>query len=97
MPRQAHNGYIEVYINLGLAGLSLLIIYLYSSYKKCISSLKNDYIYGGLRFSLFIIVLLYNVTEASFAGMTIIWFILILISCDIPKISLTQTYVHAKI
>jgi hypothetical protein len=37
-----------------------------------------------------VILLLYNVTEAQFKGLSLIWFIFILLAIEVPKINWTN-------
>ena len=41
-PNEAHNGYLEVYLNLGWAGVLLFALVLLSGYRHIIASLKHD-------------------------------------------------------
>jgi len=41
-PNEAHNGYIEVYLNLGWIGVSLLAVLMVSGYRTTISALRRD-------------------------------------------------------
>jgi O-antigen ligase len=65
-PNQAHNGYIEVYINIGLAGLTLLLLFLLSNLIKVRALLLRDFQLGIMAFAVSLAVLLYNFTEAAF-------------------------------
>ena len=46
-PTQAHNGYIETYLNLGLVGLGLLAGLLLSTFRVSVGSLLNDFASRG--------------------------------------------------
>ena len=83
---QAHNGYLEIYLNLGLIGLFLLISIIVSVYKKIYNTFIIDFDYGRFRLSFLIIFLLYNVTEATFKGLSIMWFIFLLIALDVKRV-----------
>jgi len=64
---EAHNGYLEVYLNLGLIGLFLLVAFLIAAYwnigKKQLASRSN---FTSLCLGLWAVALFYNVAEASF-------------------------------
>ncbi len=77
-PTQAHNGYIETYLNLGLIGLFLLIGVFFSSYWKIRGKLMSNFDYGRLRMTFLLVTLVVNVTEGVFKGTSIIWFIFLL-------------------
>ncbi len=81
-PNQAHNGFLEVYINLGLVGLLLLVWALVSIYRKSNRELSIDANYGRFRVGFFVIMLLYNFTEAAFKGMHLMWFVFLIIALE---------------
>lgn len=67
---EAHNGYLEILMNLGFIGLLLFSIFLLSSIRKAHRELINDYYWGCLSICFFLVAMLYNVTEASFNSFT---------------------------
>jgi exopolysaccharide production protein ExoQ len=83
-PNQAHNGYIEMYINLGLVGVFLLLLVLFSSYRKIGKGLDKSEGFAVLSFSLWITLLLYNITEAAFK-VHLIWLVFLLAAITVPK------------
>lgn len=72
IPTQAHNGYIEMYLNLGWVGLALFSLVIVSAYMRLQSLLrvasKNEewVLWGRLGFAFVIVFLIYNYTEAAF-------------------------------
>ena len=85
-PNQAHNGYIETYINLGAIGLFLLIAVIVSSFRKICMILLTDFDYGRLKMAFLVVVLLYNITEAGFRGIHFMFFVFIFVVADfVPK------------
>jgi O-antigen ligase len=89
MPNQAHNGFIEIYLNLGWAGVLLMVGILYSTYKKCIKEIKINYEFGLLKITVLFIILVFSQFEAAFKGLHIMWFLLLLVSIE-------YTGVHGK-
>lgn len=77
-PRQAHNGYIETYLNGGLIGLGLLVTMMMSIGNVLKKELEGDNSMGILLFSFWVTALFYNCTEARFSGPYLIWIILAL-------------------
>ena len=63
---QAHNGYIEIYLNLGIIGLVLLVASVASGLFKSIRRLKTDYAHAVLCVVYICVILAYNYTEAAF-------------------------------
>jgi len=80
---EAHNGYLEVYVNLGLIGLLLLIAFLISSYRTICKRLDASYGFGSLQLSMWTILLIYNCTEAAFKGQ-LMWVVFLLGAIDVP-------------
>jgi exopolysaccharide production protein ExoQ len=64
-PTQAHNGYLEVYLNLGFVGLFMLGLFLLVGYVR-IWRPTNTVDAISLNVAIWIIALLYNLTEANF-------------------------------
>ncbi len=77
-PNEAHNGYLEVYLELGVLGLLLLAALLLSVYKRTRMLLMTHFEYGRLRMSLFVSFLAFNVTETSIKGLSFMWFVFLL-------------------
>lgn len=63
---EAHNGYLEVYLNLGIIGLLLVAAFLIASYRTIWNKLSPLASLSSLTLALWIIFLFYNVTEAGF-------------------------------
>jgi len=72
---QAHNGYIEVYVNLGYVGLFFLGAVILSGYRKMIVSLKTSPALGRLKVAFFVIALTYNFSEATFKMFSPVWLV----------------------
>ena len=81
-PLQSHNGYLNVYLELGAIGFSLMMTILYVSYKKIKNMLKINFNYGLFQFVILIFTLLYNITEDSFGNISLIWFVYLLVFVD---------------
>ncbi len=82
MPFQAHNGYLEIYINLGLIGLSLLAAFILSVLKKVNRLIHSGDPFGRFQLAFLFVLLIYNITEAAFLGLHPIWFLFILIALE---------------
>jgi exopolysaccharide production protein ExoQ len=70
---QAHNGYLEIYLNLGVVGLLLLAIIIFTGYRRLLNGLRDNFEVGRLRIAFFTICLVYNFTEATFKMMSPVW------------------------
>jgi len=78
MTNEAHNGYIEAYLNLGCLGVSLIALILVQSYFKAIGAFRRDPALGGLLLAYVVTAATYNVTEAGFRMLNVEWFFLLL-------------------
>jgi O-antigen ligase len=84
-PNEAHNGYLEVYLNLGLVGLGILIALLIATYRKGRRALLEDFEHGRMRLGFLAAVILYNWTEASFRALHIVFLGFYIIALDYPN------------
>jgi len=75
---EAHNGYIEVYLNLGWIGLALIGCILVSGYKRAIAAFKRNPSVGALMLAYVIISPVYAITEAGFRSPDPMWIFLLL-------------------
>ncbi len=82
---EAHNGYLELYLNLGWIGVALLAALILTSYPKVIATLRADPEAGSLGLAFFVAEVLYNYTEAGFRMMFPLWFFFLLAVLGIPK------------
>jgi len=83
---QAHNGYLEMYLNLGLVGVGFIIAWALLGLGRVTRLLPIDYSVAVLNFSFLVVVLLYNWTEATFYGVSIMWMLLLLAIMRVPQI-----------
>jgi O-antigen ligase len=61
----AHNGYLEVILGIGFAGLLLTALYLLSSIRRAQRELRTDYLWGSYWIGWLLMVMLNNVTEST--------------------------------
>lgn len=84
-PNQAHNGYIETYLNGGLLGLACLAGLLVASGATIKRDLMRRADYSRVRFACLVVGVFYNWTEAMFSRMSLIWVILLLAAVNLPR------------
>ena len=84
-PTQAHNGYIETYLNLGVVGLALLGSVILSGFRSITRSFADDLEFARLRMGLLFAILAFNLTEAAFKGMHFVWTIFYIVAMDVPR------------
>jgi exopolysaccharide production protein ExoQ len=84
-PNQAHNGYLETYLNLGWVGVFMLAGLCISTFLKAKRDLLSDLQSGRFRLGLLLAILVYNYTEATFKAVHLVWFAFYIIALDYPK------------
>ena len=89
IPNEAHNGYLETYLTLGLIGLFILIALIIATFWKIRAELFRNFEMGRYRLGLLAAIVLYNWTEAAFKTVSAIWFIFYIIAMDYPQSYLT--------
>lgn len=85
---EAHNGYLELYLNLGWIGIALLGAMIVTGYRNCVALLQRDPEAARIRLAFFSASLIYSMTEAGFRMMSPIWIMFLL--------SITATAVRPK-
>jgi O-antigen ligase len=79
-PTQSHNGFMEIYLNLGIIGCFLLLAVLISAFRTTFKTVISDYDYGSIRLTLLTITIPYNMTEAAIRVDLLIYFYFILVA-----------------
>lgn len=74
---QAHNGYLEQYLNLGYVGVAFIIAIVLSALLNVRRQLDQDPAAALLRLCFLVAAVMYNYTEASFYGMNNMWVLLL--------------------
>jgi exopolysaccharide production protein ExoQ len=76
---EAHNGYLEVYLNLGLIGMFLLFVFLIAGYVAICKRLSSPFAPASLGLSFWTIMIFYNVTESAAFNGQFLWVIFLLV------------------
>jgi exopolysaccharide production protein ExoQ len=74
---EAHNGYIEVYLNLGWIGVGLIAWILISGYRRAAAAFRLDPPFGSLLLAYVAAGAVYNITEAGFRMLCPNWIFLL--------------------
>jgi O-antigen ligase len=85
MLNEAHNSYIEVYLNLGWCGVTLLAVLILTGYRNVIVSFRRDPHVGGLKLAYFVAAVIYSLTEAGFRMMAPVWIFFLLATIAVPE------------
>lgn len=93
MEHQAHNGYLEMYLNMGIIGIIFILGWIVSGLRKVHRQLDIDPPIGVLGFCLIVVIAIYNWTEATFFGYNNLWLLLFLAVINLKKESeATENY-----
>ena len=84
-PNEAHNGYLEVFLNLGLMGVALLAVLMATGYRNIVRTLRRDPDSGTVRLAYFVAAVVYNFTEAAIRTFQPIWVVFVLMTMALPE------------
>lgn len=82
---EAHNGYLDLYLNLGIIGLVLFLGFLMASYRTIWDRARTDSPFASFGLAIWTALLFYNVTEAAFDG-GLLWLTLMLIGISLAGV-----------
>jgi exopolysaccharide production protein ExoQ len=86
-PQQAHNGYIEIWLQLGVVGLLLFALVVWQALQGVGPLSRQDFEYGRFRLILLLITLLHNYSEAGFPRPThLVWFVFLLVVINVKPV-----------
>ncbi|HEV2454143.1 MAG TPA: O-antigen ligase family protein [Verrucomicrobiae bacterium] len=91
VPNEAHNAYLDTYLNLGLAGLFLLLGWFLVIYLKARRDLIAGQNWGRFRMAFLLASLFYGWTEAAFRSLDPVYFVIFLIAVDYPRAELATS------
>lgn len=81
----AHNGYLDMYLDGGIIGITMLFLMLITCGLRITKHLR----FGGdvnhyhrMRFAVLMVMIIYNLSETAFARMSLIWFTTLLMMVD---------------
>ena len=86
-PNQAHNGYLELFLNLGWIGLTLLTVIILTGYRRATKDLTHHEGTASLRLAYVVVAVIYSFTEAGFRLMSPAWICLMLASAYVSALS----------
>lgn len=84
-PNEAHNGYIEIFLNLGWIGVALAAIVLIVGYRNVARAFHENPQEGKIRLAYFVVGVVYNLTESAFRMVDPVWFFFLVAALVIPE------------
>jgi exopolysaccharide production protein ExoQ len=66
MVNESHNGYLDIFVETGVVGLSLFLIFLFCSCLSARKALLLDREWGAFALCFLLIIVVHNITESSF-------------------------------
>ena len=94
--QEAHNGYLELYLNLGLVGLCLLGVLIVTGYRRAIVSFRRDPDEGRIRLAFLTAALIFSLTEAGFRMLSPIWLVFLLAISDMHSGSQAKEHANSR-
>lgn len=71
--QEAHDGYLEVYANLGWVGIATLALLIFTGYGNVMRAYRRDRALGSIKIAFFTTAIIYSLTEAGFREMCPVW------------------------
>jgi O-antigen ligase len=85
-PDEGHNGFIDVYVDLGVIGVVLMLLVVGSAFVGALDDLENEFELGRLRLIFLLSIVINNVAESSFLkGTHSLWFVFLLVAINVPR------------
>jgi exopolysaccharide production protein ExoQ len=97
VPNQSHNGYLEIYANLGWVGIGCLAVVLFWGYRRIIGAWRQKLGGSDLMLSYFVAGVIFNFTEAAFFRMTAPVWMFLLYALTFPQATRNYRRVHRVI
>lgn len=80
-----HNGYLEMYVDGGLAATTLLIILLYTTGRRWLVRVFTCEKLSELGISFWVVTIFYNFSESSFFRLDVLWIAFLLFNIEVPR------------
>lgn len=84
-PNQAHNGYLEIFLDLGWVGVALLAFLMIRGYRNVSRALSWGLASAPLRVAFFFVAAAYNLTEHGFRELHPIWIAFLVAIIAVPE------------
>ena len=83
-PNEAHNGYLELFLSVGLVGLLLFLVVVVAGYRNIIALYRRDPSLGRIKLSFFVATVAFNFTETAIRVLHPLWVIILLTALAVP-------------
>jgi O-antigen ligase len=80
----AHNGYLDIYLNLGIIGFVFFTAVILATYRDINAYLEEKFDFSVFRLTILVTILLYSCTEAYLSGLNLLYFLFFLVSIKCP-------------
>ena len=84
--QEAHNGYLEVYANLGWVGVVLLACVIVTGYRNVFKCYAQNHLLGSIKIAYLATGIIYSLTEAGFRMMSPVWLGFLLAIIYVPPL-----------
>jgi exopolysaccharide production protein ExoQ len=81
---EAHNGYLETYLNLGCIGVTILAVLIVTGFRNIIATLRRNTDISRLRLGFFTAAIVYSFTEVGFRTSCSVWMAFLLAIVAVP-------------
>lgn len=90
-PVSGHNGYIDIFMDLGLLGMVLFLFVLVHGYKRALYTLELNKATGNLYFAYLLMIIMHNFTESTFAkAVSFLWILFLFMIVIVDKKNMDQ-------
>ena len=89
-PNEAHDGYLEIYLQLGWIGIALLGAIIISGYRRILGAVRRASTASTLRLAFLVSALVYNLTEAAFKALHPVWFCMLWAVMAVPMVNIVK-------
>jgi O-antigen ligase len=89
-PNEAHNGYLEVFLNGGWIGVVLLVPVIVFGYRSVIAAFRRNLPWATLLLSFLVISLVYNITEAAFKVIHPVFIAFLFAAIAVPEVPVPE-------
>jgi exopolysaccharide production protein ExoQ len=95
--QEAHNGYLELFLNLGWIGVMLLAGLIVNGYRNIMAAFRRDRAMANLKLAFFVVAIVYNFTEAGFRETTLVWIFFLLATFDVPRMAAPKAQLRPEV